>query len=275
MISFHTTAATLALCGALAACGGGGDNQQVTELQAGNLAYGQRASIQIAGVDLRASMSAQTGLCKDPVFNAAQSVPQLAVLNCTVTTTGEQPITIVGSNGQVLFQGQLSVPEPRVLLNTSMGNVVLQLDPAVAPVTVNNFLAYVGSGYYTNTLFHRVISGFVAQGGGYTAGLVKKTGQQAPIALESNKGLSNSRGSLAMARTVEPDSATSEFFINLADNTSLDYQSPTSPGYAVFGKVVQGQDIVDAMAAMPTGTVDAFADVPVTDITIKFALRTQ
>jgi len=275
MRHFKTTATILALCGVLAACGGGDDNQQITTLQAGSLAYGRAAAIQIAGIDLRASMTAQTGLCKDPVFNPAQSVPKLAVLNCTVTATGEQPITIVGSNGQVLYQGLLTVPQPQVVLNTSLGSVTLQLDPSVAPATVDNFLSYVGSGYYTNTLFHRVISGFVAQGGGYTTGLVKKAGQRAPIALESNKGLPNIRGSLAMARTSEPNSATSEFFINLVDNPSLDYESADRPGYAVFGKVVQGQDIVDAMAAVPTSTFNSFANVPLSDITIRFALRSQ
>ena len=274
MRHFKTTATILALCGLLAACGGD-DNQQITTLQAGSLAYGQAAAIQIAGIDLRASMTSQTGLCKDPVFNPTQSVPKLAVLNCTVTATGEQPITIVGSNGQVLYQGLLTVPQPQVVLNTTLGSVTLQLDPSVAPATVDNFLAYVGSGYYTNTLFHRVISGFVAQGGGYTTGLVKKAGQRAPIALESNKGLPNIRGSLAMARTSEPNSATSEFFINLADNPSLDYESADRPGYAVFGKVVQGQDIVDAMAAVPTSTFNSFANVPLSDITIRFALRSQ
>ncbi len=259
----------------LAGCGGGGDNQQITEVQAKTLSYGQQAVIYVAGVDLRADMTAVTGVCKDPVFNNAQSVPELAVLNCTVTATGDQPLAITGSNGQVLYKGTLTVPAPQVALLTSLGNITLELNPAVVPVTVNNFLAYVNSGYYSNTLFHRVIPGFVAQGGGYTTGMVKKSGQSAPIALESNQGLLNSRSSLAMARTSTPNSATSEFFINLVDNPALDYQSDASPGYAVFGKVVQGMDIVDAIAAKQTTTVNGFANVPLSDVTINLVLQTQ
>ena len=114
----------------------------------------------------------------------------------------DRPLTLLGSNGKVLYSGTVTVPRPQVGLVTSMGNILLELDPVVAPVTVNNFLAYVNSGYYANTLFHRVIPGFVAQGGGYTTGLVKKAGQSAPIALETNKGLLNVLNSVAMARTL-------------------------------------------------------------------------
>ena len=277
MMNYIVPGAMLALTALLAGCGGGSaeDNQQVNQVQAKALAYGRQAVIQVAGQYLRADMTAETGLCKNPVFNTAQSVPGLAVLNCTVTATGAQPITITGSNGQTLYKGSLTVPQPQVLLATSAGNITMELNPAAAPVTVNNFLSYVSSGYYRSTLFHRVIAGFVAQGGGYTTGMVKKPGQLAPIALESNKGLLNSRSSLAMARTSVPNSATSEFFINLVDNVSLDYQSETNPGYAVFGKVVQGMDIVDAIAAAQTGTVNGFANVPLKEVTITLALQTQ
>lgn len=261
----------------LAGCGGGtANNQQISQVQAKTLAYGEQAVIQVAGADLRSGMAADTGICKDPVFNTSQSVPQLAILNCTVTATGPQPITITGTDGQVLYRGTVTVPLPQVTLFTSMGNMLLELDPVAAPVTVNNFLSYVRSGYYTNTLFHRVIAGFVAQGGGYTTGMVKKAGQIAPIALEtSNQGLRNVHNSVAMARTNDPNSATSEFFINLADNPSLDFQSAASPGYAVFGKVVQGVDIAAAIGAVPTATTLGVADVPVSDVIIQFALRVK
>lgn len=277
MMNNSLPAALIVLTALLTGCGGGSaeDNQQITQVQAKTLRYGQQAVIQVAGQYLRADMTAETGLCKNPVFNTAQSVPGLAVLNCSVTTTGVQAITITGSNGQTLYKGSLTVPQPRVAVVTSMGSVVLELNPAAAPVTVGNFLSYANSGYYKNTLFHRVIAGFVAQGGGYTTGLVKKPGQLSPIALESNKGLLNSRSSLAMARTSVPNSATSEFFINLVDNPTLDYESEAKPGYAVFGKVVQGMDIVDAIAAVPTAAVDGLANVPVTDVTINLVLQTQ
>ena len=115
----------------------------------------------------------------------------------------------------------------------------------------------------------------MVQGGGYTTGLIKKDGQKSAIILESNVGLQNTRGTVAMARTSEPNSATSEFFVNLIDNTSLDYQSASRPGYAVFGKVLSGIDVIDSIAAQPTATVEINENVPTADVTINFALQTQ
>jgi cyclophilin family peptidyl-prolyl cis-trans isomerase len=160
-------------------------------------------------------------------------------------------------------------------LLTNKGTISVELDPTLAPVSSANFLSYVGSGFYSSTLFHRVIPGFVIQAGGYTSGLVKKTGQLSPIVLESRNGLSNKRGSLAMARTLEFNSATSEFYINLADNLSLDYKNAANPGYAVFGTVTQGLDVVDAIAAEPTGILNGFIDVPLSEITINLVLQSK
>ena len=272
-----TTAVLLATSALLSGCGGGGssteDNQQVNSVTVRALAYRQQAVLFVSGGYLRATMTAVTGACKDPVFNLTQSAPELAVLNCIVTATGEQPLTITGTNGKVLYTGTITVPQPQIELVTSQGNVVVELNPAAAPASVNNFLSYANSGFYANTLFHRVIANFVVQGGGYTKGLVKRTGQQAPIALESNNGLFNTRGTLAMARTNVPNSATSEFFVNLVDNRSLDYQSAASPGYAVFGKVVNGLDVIDKIAAFQTASVNGFADVPTTDVTLLLAVQ--
>lgn len=269
------TASMLAVITLLSACGGGGssteDNQQVTSVDVRSLTYSRQAVLFISGAYLRANMTAVTGACKDPVFNMSQSVPELAVLNCTVTAVGVQPLTISGPGGKVLYTGTITVPQPQVELITSLGNVVLELNPAAAPLSVNNFLTYANSGFYNNTLFHRVIAGFVVQGGGYTAGLIQKPNQNATIALESNNGLFNTRGTLAMARTSVPNSGRSEFFVNLADNPSLNYQSEASPGYAVFGKVVSGLDVIDKMGAQPTATVAGFTDVPTTDITVLAA----
>lgn len=145
----------------------------------------------------------------------------------------------------------------RVRIETNLGGFTVELDPDAAPVTVSNFLRYVDDGYYDGddgegaTIFHRVLSGFVAQGGGFTETSQKAT--LAPIALESDNGLSNLRGTLAMARTNVPDSATSQFYVNLVDNTSLDYQDVDNPGYAVFGEVVSGMDTLDVIASV---TVD-------------------
>lgn len=260
----------------LAACGGGGADiaPVVTSVQAQSLRFGQTATIYVGGQFLRSDMQADTGTCTNPSFSTSSS-PNTAVLNCKVTRVGALPITLKAANGQVLFSTTLTVLQPQVTLFTSLGNIVLALNAAEVPTTVSNFLNYVGTGYYTGTLFHRVIAGFMVQGGGYTTGLVKKAGQLAPIALESNKGLLNTRGALAMARTSVFDSATSEFFINLADTPRLNYQSPTDPGYAVFGAVLSGMAVVDAIATMPTSTLNGTADVPVTDITITYALQTQ
>jgi cyclophilin family peptidyl-prolyl cis-trans isomerase len=266
----------IGLVSLLTACGGGGSDFSpiVTQIRAKSLGYGQTAVIYVAGLYMRNDMIADTGTCTNPSFSSA-STPGAAILNCKVTAVGPLPITIKSANGAVLFSQTLTVLSPRVTMVTSKGNVVMELNPQAAPITVNNFLSYVNSGYYTSTLFHRVIAGFVVQGGGYTTGLVKKAGQVAPIALESNKGLLNTRSTVAMARTSVPDSATSEFFVNLVDSPTLDYQSATNPGYAVFGKVVQGMDVVDAIAAVPTATVGIFADVPTADVTISLAVQTQ
>ncbi len=264
------------LIGLLTACGGGGSSFEpvVAQIRVQSLRYGQSAVIDVVGKFLRNDMIADTGTCTNPTFSAASS-PDHAILNCTATTTGPLPITIKSANGALLFTDRLTVLPPQVTLFTSKGNIVVELDPVVVPATVNNFLGYVSAGYYGNTLFHRVIAGFVIQGGGFTAGVIPKAGQKAPIALESNKGISNARGTLAMARTSVPDSATSEFFVNLVDNPSLDYQSATNPGYAVFGKVVQGLDVVDAIAAVATATVNGFQNVPATDVTTLAAVQTQ
>ncbi len=282
MAYFLNCATVLAFGAVLTACGGGNggagnldDNQQITTVQARTLSYSQQAVIVVGGFDLRNTMSAVTGVCKNPVFNEAQSAPQLAIINCLVTATGEQPLTILGSNGKVLYSGTVAVPLPQVAVVTSEGSITLELNPVAAPISVDNFLAYVKVGFYRDTLFHRVIANFVAQAGGYTSGIVKKPGQRAPIALESNNGLLNTRSTLAMARTNVPNSATSEFYINLIDNAFLDYKSDANPGYAVFGKVIKGMDVVDKIAALPTATSNGFANVPLVDVKIQLVLQIQ
>jgi cyclophilin family peptidyl-prolyl cis-trans isomerase len=238
-------------------------------------AYGKTATIYIGGKDLRSYLTVDTqGACTNPSF-ASNSTTDTLVLNCAVSKKGDFALAIKTPEGQTIYTSTVSVPMPQVSLFTSKGNITLELDPLAAPLSVNNFLNYVNKGFYRGTLFHRVIPNFVVQGGGYTTGMVKKSGQASPIELESNKGLSNLRGSLAMARTYLPNSATSEFYINLKDNVSLDYKNAANPGYAVFGKVIQGLEVVDAMALEPTGVVGGFSDVPLTDITLSLALQTQ
>ncbi len=153
-----------------------------------------------------------------------------------------------------------------VVLMTSLGNIEIKLAIKEAPITTANFLSYVETNYYDDTVFHRFMPGFMIQGGGFIAtGKQKITGD--PIVLESDKGLSNKRGTIAMARTSVPDSATSQFFINLVDNGFLD-KSPTSDGYAVFGEVVEGMDIVDAIGGVKTATFALFENWPEEDVII-------
>jgi peptidyl-prolyl cis-trans isomerase A (cyclophilin A) len=155
----------------------------------------------------------------------------------------------------------------KVRLATSAGDIVLQLDAEKAPATVANFVAYVTAGHYSGTVFHRVIDGFMIQGGGMDAKLREKPSKPA-IKLEAGKGLSNVRGAIAMARTSDPDSATAQFFINVADNPRLD---TAGGGYAVFGRVVEGMDVVDRIKGVATQSQGMHQNVPVTPITITKA----
>ncbi len=160
---------------------------------------------------------------------------------------------------------------PRVLLATSLGDITIQLDAEKAPKTVANFLDYVKSGHYDGTVFHRVIGGFMIQGGGFTPDMVQKP-TRAPIALESRNGLKNERGTVAMARTSVPDSATSQFFINVVDNAMLDQaNSRDGQGYAVFGRVVTGMDVVDKIRAVETTSVGGHQNVPAKPVLIRSA----
>ncbi|MHC4147771.1 MAG: peptidylprolyl isomerase [Planctomycetota bacterium] len=157
-----------------------------------------------------------------------------------------------------------------VKLETSMGDIVIELNEQAAPVTVKNFLRYVQEGFYDGTIFHRVIHGFMIQGGGLTSEMAEKETRE-PITNEANNGLRNERGTIAMARSNNPHSATSQFFINHTDNMPLDYVANVKPGYAVFGKVTEGMDVVDAIAKVETTTRAGMADVPVEPVVIKSA----
>ncbi len=160
---------------------------------------------------------------------------------------------------------------PRVLMATSMGDITIELYPAKAPETVANFLQYVDDGFYDGTIFHRVISNFMIQGGGLTPDMVKKQ-TRAPITNEADNGLRNSLGTIAMARTGEPHSATAQFFINVRNNSSLDHRekfSSRSWGYAVFGRVVEGMDVVGAIKSVKTGMRNGRGDVPLETVMIN------
>ena len=162
----------------------------------------------------------------------------------------------------------------KATIETSMGSITVELDDEKAPITVKNFLDYAASGHYDGTIFHRVIDGFMIQGGGFTKAMDQKP-TKAPIKNEASNGLTNKRGTIAMARTMVVDSATSQFFINLVDNDFLNFRAPTPQyyGYAVFGKVTDGMDVVDKIAKVKTQSVGMYDDVPVDMVLITGASR--
>ena len=163
---------------------------------------------------------------------------------------------------------------PNVLLDTTEGEILIELYPDKAPETVANFLKYVDQGFYKNTIFHRVIKGFMIQGGGLTMKMEEKP-TSAPVKNEADNGLKNDRGTIAMARTMDPHSATAQFFINLVDNDFLNHTAPTTQGwgYCVFGKVVDGMDVVDKIGKAKTGSRPPYDDVPLDSVLINEASR--
>ena len=170
---------------------------------------------------------------------------------------------------------QVAIAGPQVEFKTTLGNFVVELDDVKAPKTSANFLNYVKSGFYNGTIFHRVIDGFMIQGGGFTADLVQKP-TDAPVVSEANNGLKNNSNTIAMARTSDPDSATSQFFINVNNNAALDFPNAMGNGYTVFGKVISGTQTIDAIRKIPTMVAPAprmgrMADVPTKTVTIESA----
>lgn len=170
--------------------------------------------------------------------------------------------------GVTMAADEVKAPPLYVEMDTNLGNVVFELDEAKAPITVENFKNYVDDGFYDGLIFHRVIDGFMVQGGGFDTDMKQKK-TAAPIKIESDNGLKNVRGSIAMARTMDPNSATSQFFINTQDNTFLDYPGQDGYGYTVFGKVVEGMDVIDKMEKVKTTSKGMHQDVPTKPIVIE------
>jgi cyclophilin family peptidyl-prolyl cis-trans isomerase len=179
---------------------------------------------------------------------------------------------LFGMTTETMAAETASAKVTRVRLETNQGVIVLELDAQAAPQTVENFLKYVRAGFYNGTIFHRVIKGFMIQGGGFTADLKQKPTQK-PIGNEADNGLKNQRGTIAMARTSEPHSATSQFFINAVDNAFLDHtgKNPQGWGYCVFGKVVEGINVVATIEKLPTTVKNGYKDVPVSPVIIERA----
>jgi peptidyl-prolyl cis-trans isomerase A (cyclophilin A) len=261
----------------LSACGGGSDTPttpttpdnkiSVSGVTTDQLLYRKVTNMTIKGSNLTLGLNiSHTGCLK--ITEVAGGTATQRVFTCKMITPGTSPMNVTDASNNVLFSTNHTIPlaaQPQIKMLTSLGEIVLELNPAKAPITVDNFLNYTESGFFVNKIFHRVVPGFVIQGGGFTSNLVQAATQD-PIKLEVGKGLSNVRGSIAMARTGVLDSATSQFFINTVDNVSLD---TNSGGYAVFGKVITGLDIVDKIQAVATSTQSGFTDVPVTPVLIN------
>lgn len=187
-----------------------------------------------------------------------------------VQSLQEQELVPVEQEVVQLERKTVEAERKLVKLETSMGNIVIELNEQAAPVTVKNFLEYVEQGFFDGTIFHRVIPDFMIQGGGFTTDMARKE-TLAPIKNEASNGLKNDKGTIAMARTSDPDSATAQFFINHKNNDFLNYIPSANPGYAVFGKTVEGMDIVDAIASVKTASKMGMNDVPVEPVVIKSA----
>ena len=240
------------------------------------LSYGKVATLEVTGEALDLGISLVAPGCGN-LAELAGGTATVRRYGCKVNAPTALAVDALRGDGTTALTASFSVPAPQVTMTTSQGTIVLELDPARAALTVDNFLRYTNDGFYANLLFHRVISNFVIQGGGVTPKPEKKPATYAPIKLEANNGLSNVRGSIAMARTNVPDSATSEFYINVVDNLSLN-ASAASPGYAVFGKVVQGLDVMDLIRAVPTTTRVGditYQNIPVTNVVIQSVTQTR
>jgi cyclophilin family peptidyl-prolyl cis-trans isomerase len=277
----------LALAGALGAlllqaCGGGGGSGDpaaaVSNVTVDRLSYGRLATFTVSGSNLSTAVVLSATGC-DGLVVAPGGTTTRQVFSCTPNQALSVRVAASVAGAEIYASPATSVPKPQVTLTTTLGTLVIELEPAVVKLTVDNFLAYVNAGFYNNTIFHRVIAGFVVQGGGFTGvsggTLTAQTGLRAAIALESNKGLSNTRGTIAMARTSAPDSATAQFYFNTVNNTGLDYASSASPGYAVFGRIISDLAVIDTMSAVATRSLDTNADVPVTNIVVQTAVQTK
>lgn len=283
MCKWRLALALLAAGGLLASCGGSDDERKptVNAMAATPAQYGRAGVWTVSGLNLDKGIgfAVASGSCEN-IAEISGGTAFQRQFSCRPTSVGELIAQVNELGGKELARLRVIIPTPVVQLSLAQGSIELELDPERAPITVQNFLNYVNSNFYNNTIFHRVIAEFVIQGGGFAPGTpnpVPKTPTQGPIVLESNNGLSNLRGTLAMARTSEPNSATSQFYVNVVDNPSLDYKSEQEPGYAVFGKVTAGLDVVDAISVVPTRAVPSLGltHLPVSNVVVTTARQVR
>jgi cyclophilin family peptidyl-prolyl cis-trans isomerase len=261
----------------LAGCGGSGSEPSVavSDIQVNQLKYGQLSQFTLTGNFSDNEINVSTKNCKGLAL-VAGGTPTSKSVTCTIGAAGTGVVSLEAklADGTVLKSVSFDVPNPQVSLVTNLGSMVVELNPTATPLSTDNFLQYVNSKFYDNTIIHRIVTTgiFVAQGGWLSPTPAVQPGQKAAIALEVNKGLSNLKGTIAMARSAELNSATSQFYFNLADNVALD---TSSGGYAVFGKVVSGMEVLDALAKVKTTTAYGLSDFPATGVTVLSAAQTK
>ena len=249
----------------------------VSDIEPDRLRYSQKSVFRISGVGLDKDITVSVSKCAGLALVDVGTDSEKSV-SCTVSATGTLSFEAKDAAGLVLMAKTFTVAEPQVTLVTSLGTMVVEINPTAAPLSAINFLQYVNDGFYANTVFHRVVAGSafaVAQGGWLAPGGIVQSGVRAAIALESNKGLSNLRGTIGMARTSVFNSATSQFYFNVADNRGFDYLNDANPGYAVFGKIVQGLSVMDAIGTVATSTRYGVADFPATDVVVQSMTQSQ
>lgn len=261
----------------LTGCGGSSSAHDlaVSDIAVNQLKYGQLSQFTFTGNFSDNEINVSTKNCKGLALVAGGTSTTKSV-TCTIGAVGTGAVSLEAklADGTVLKSVSFDVPNPQVSMQTSLGAVVLELNPTAAPLSTDNFLQYVNSKFYDNTLIHRIVTTgiFVAQGGWLTPTPAVQPGQKAAIALEMNKGLSNLKGTIAMARSADLNSATSQYYFNLADNVALD---TSNGGYAVFGKVVSGAEVLDAMASVKTTSAFGLADFPASNVVVLSATQTK
>jgi peptidyl-prolyl cis-trans isomerase A (cyclophilin A) len=250
-------------------------NPVVLSIKSDVLMFSKQAQFTMTGFSLDKDFNVSTKNCKGLALVSGGSATSKSVI-CNIGAVGPEAVSFEAkmADGTVLKSATFDVPNPQVSMVTNLGTLKLELNPTATPVSVLNYLQYVNDKFYDNTIIHRLVTNgiFVAQGGWLTPVPDVKAGQRASIALEVGKGLSNIKGTIAMARSTDLNSATSQFYFNLADNTALDV---ANGGYAVFGKVVSGMEVLDAMAKVQTASQFGLTDFPSQSVLVQSVVQTQ
>ncbi len=283
----YTFTASICLATLLSACGGGSSTTttpttppsppgavlSISSVTPDRLMFGRPTRFTVVGTALDRGLTLTSAGCGS-ITPATGGTATQQTITCTPTATGSISLTFSLAGLATPFVSTQAIPLPRATLKTTLGDIVVEMFPANAPVTVNNFLQYVNEGFYNGLIFHRVIPGFVIQGGGFNINL-QQILPRAGIKLESRNGLNNVRGTIAMARTSDPNSANSQFFFNVVDNPFLNGNTAGVDGFAVFGQIVTGLSVMDAISVVPTSTRGSFGDVPITAVVINTVTQTQ